>query len=238
MAEPFDTLMAVQELDTTLDQLRHRIEALPERAELRDQHRRQATLAGALAGVRSQVDDLAARQRSLEGQIAAAARRRHEIEQRMESGDVSASRDLQAMDHEVHQLEARQSLFEEEEIALLEEEEPLDLVLAERQRQSEALQRDISRLEEVIVDAEREIRAAVVSEEARREELAATLPDALARRYETLRSRLGGVGAARLVGDHCDGCHLTLSSVELERIRRLPPDQLSSCPECDRILVH
>ena len=36
MAEPFDTLMAVQEHDTTLDQLRHRTESLPERAVLRD----------------------------------------------------------------------------------------------------------------------------------------------------------------------------------------------------------
>jgi predicted nucleic acid-binding Zn-ribbon protein len=25
--------------------------------------------------------------------------------------------------------------------------------------------------------------------------------------------------------------------VEVERIRRLPPDQLATCPECDRILV-
>jgi hypothetical protein len=238
MAEPFDTLMEVQLRDTTLDQLRHRIEALPERAELRDLHRRQADLAEAVASVQAQVDDLAARQQALEGRIAAAAKRRHEIEQRMESGDVSASRDLQAMDHEVHQLEARQALFEEEEIALLEEEEPLDMVLAERQRASAALRGDISRLEEVIVEAEREIRAAVVTEEARRKELAATLPDELSQRYEGLRSRLGGVGAARLAGDRCDGCHLTLSSVEVERIRRLPPDQLSSCPECDRILVH
>ena len=31
MAEPFDTLMEVQDHDTTLDQLRHRIDSLPER---------------------------------------------------------------------------------------------------------------------------------------------------------------------------------------------------------------
>jgi len=76
-----------------------------------------------------------------------------------------------------------------------------------------------------------------VVEEGRRGALASGLPEELAERYETLRSRLGGVGAARLVGDHCGGCHLTLSSVELERLRRLPPDELATCPECDRILV-
>ena len=125
--------MQVQEHDTALDQLRHRMETLPERAALR----RRATGAGAeltgrLAEVQAQVDDLAGRQRQLEEQIAAAAGRRHEIEQRMLSGEVSASRDLQAMDHEVHQLAPRQAQLEEEELALLEEEEPLDALLAER----------------------------------------------------------------------------------------------------------
>ncbi len=238
MAEPFDTLIQVQLHDTTLDQLRHRIEALPERTELRTVLQRQAAMAGAIAEVQVQVDDLAVRQQDLEKRIASAAQRRHEIERRMESGEVSASRDLQAMDHEVHQLEARQVTFEEEEIALLEEEEPLDVVLAERQEASEALVTEISRLEAAVAAAEVEIRAAVVSEEALRTELVSGLPDELVQRYEKLRSRMGGVGAARLVGDHCDGCHLVLSSVETERIRRLPPDELTTCPECDRILVH
>ena len=44
MAEPYDTLLQVQELDTELDQLRHRIEALPERAELADLRARRAVL--------------------------------------------------------------------------------------------------------------------------------------------------------------------------------------------------
>jgi hypothetical protein len=238
MAEPFDTLMEVQRRDTTLDQLRHRIETLPERAELRELQRRQALVADAVSEVQSQVDALAARQHALEEQIASTARRRHEIERRMESGDVPASRDLQAMDQEVHHLEARQAVFEEEEITLLEEEEPLDVILAEHNRASASLVDEMARLVATIAEAEAEIRAAVVIEEAERKELAARLPDDLAERYEALRARLGGVGAARLVGDHCDGCHLTLSSVEVERIHRLPPDEPAWCPECDRILVH
>jgi len=40
------------------------------------------------------------------------------------------------------------------------------------------------------------------------------------------------------VGDRCDGCHLTLSAVELERLRNLPADEYAACAQCDRILVH
>jgi uncharacterized protein len=238
MAEPFDVLMVVQAHDIAIDQLRHRIETLPERAELADVKKRQATVGAALAAVAGQVDDLAGRQRALEEQIAAAARRRHEIESRMQTGEVSASRDLQAMDKEVHQLESRQAQFEEEEIALLEEEEPLDGVLAAHRAESEALVAEAARLEAAIVEAGKSISESIALEEAARAEDAGGLPADLAERYEVLRSHLGGVGAARLVGDRCDGCHLTLSSVEIERIRRLPPEQFATCPQCDRILVH
>jgi predicted nucleic acid-binding Zn-ribbon protein len=238
MAEPFDTLMQVQQHDTALDQLRHRVSTLPERAELAEVEGRRSALGEAIAGVEAQVDDLTGRQRLLEDQIAAAARRRHEIEQRMRSGEVSASRDLQAMDQEVQHLADRQSRFEEEELALLEEQEPLDTLLAEHRRAATALDADVDRLMAAVATAGAEIAVAVAAEEALRAERAGGLPDELAQRYELLRSRLGGVGAARLVGDRCDGCHLTLPSVEVERIRHLPPEEFATCDQCDRILVH
>lgn len=238
MAEPFDTLIRVQEHDTTLDQLRHRLNTLPERSELAEVERRRSALGEAIAGVEAQVDDLTSRQRLLEEQIAAAARRRHEIEQRMRSGEISASRDLQAMDQEVQHLADRQSRFEEDELVLLEEEEPLDTVLAEHQRAATALDADIDQLTAAVAAAGAEIAVAIAAEETLRAECAGGLPDELAQRYELLRSRLGGVGAARLVGDRCDGCHLTLPSVEVERIRHLPPDEFATCDQCDRILVH
>ena len=64
-----------------------------------------------------------------------------------------------------------------------------------------------------------------------------SLPTALSDRYETLRARLKGTGAARLVGSHCDGCHLELGSVEVEKIRALPPGEVATCEQCGRILV-
>ena len=238
MAEPYDTLLQVQELDTELDQLRHRIEALPERVALAEVRTRRAALAAAMAEVQSQVDDLAGRQAALEAQIAASAKRRHELEERMRSGGVTAARDLQAMDNEVGQLAERQHALEDDELVLLEEEEPLDVALAGHEAEAAALATEEVRLVAAVDAAEVELRAAIAVSEAARAERASGLPDELAERYERLRSHLGGVGAARLVGDRCDGCHLTLPSVELERMRSLPEDTFATCPQCDRILVH
>jgi hypothetical protein len=230
--------MQVQARDTALDQLRHRREALPERVALVDIGDRRTRLGRSMGEVQSQVDELAGRQHHLEVQIAATAKRRHEIEERMRSGAISASRDLQAMDHEVAQLAERQAHLEEEELVLLEEQEPLDARLEEERTASAALVAEAARLESVIAEAETEIDAAIAAEVAIRDGLFPGLPPELAERYELLRSRLGGVGAARLMGDRCDGCHLTLPSVEVERIRRLPAAEFATCPQCDRILVH
>ncbi len=238
MTEPFDTLLQVQLHDTTLDQLRQRKRTLPELAELRRVEDETAAAEVVGAELRSRVDDLASRQRALEEQIATAAARRHTIEQRMLSGSVTASRDLQAMDAEVHQLAERQAEFEESELALVEEEDPLDDALAANRAHVADLAVEAERLRDVVAAAVRGIDEAIEVEAARRAEVAAGLPADLAATYEELRAHLGGVGAARLVGDQCDGCHLTLPSKEVERIRRLPPEAFATCEQCGRILVH
>jgi uncharacterized protein len=237
MAEPFDTLLLVQEHDTTINQLRHRKVTMAERRELTELEARHAALDAAAGGLRVQVEDLAARQGSIEEQIAASAKRRHEIEQRMLSGDMSASRDLQAMDTEVHHLAERQAVLEEQELELLEEEDPLDTALAENTSAAEAMVAEEERLRLAVAANESDIDAEIETELAARAVQAAVLPADLVARYEKIRDHLGGVGAARLIENHCDGCHLVMPSMEVERIRRLPPDQIATCDQCGRILV-
>jgi predicted nucleic acid-binding Zn-ribbon protein len=55
--------------------------------------------------------------------------------------------------------------------------------------------------------------------------------------YEKIRTNGGGVGAAALVGDKCNGCNLAINAVEMERIKSLSKDELLRCEECRRILV-
>jgi predicted nucleic acid-binding Zn-ribbon protein len=238
VAEPFDTLLKVQDLDTAIDQLRRRKETLPAREALTTALAERAALEADVAELRGQVADLAGRQAAIEEQIAQTAARRHTLEARMESGAVSDPRDLQAVDHEVHHLADRQSQFEDAELELVAEQEPLDDALATNTATTAALDARAEELRAEIAEAEKVIDAEVVSAGTERAELAAGLPEELSARYEALRTKLGGVGAARLVGDHCDGCHLTLPSVEVDRIRHLPADRFATCDQCGRILVH
>jgi predicted nucleic acid-binding Zn-ribbon protein len=70
-----------------------------------------------------------------------------------------------------------------------------------------------------------------------RDEIVAAVPAEQLQTYDRLRPDFAGIPIARLVGSNCNGCHLTLSAVALDRIHALPPDALATCEECGRILV-
>ena len=55
--------------------------------------------------------------------------------------------------------------------------------------------------------------------------------------YERLRTQHGGVGAAALRRGQCQGCHLSLNTVDVNAIRAAAADDVLRCEECRRILV-
>ena len=72
--------------------------------------------------------------------------------------------------------------------------------------------------------------------EASRAEVAADIPADVITLYDKLRAQQG-VGAAMLRGGQCQGCHLSLHTVDLNQIRATPADEVVRCEECRRILV-
>ncbi|NDE47919.1 MAG: hypothetical protein EB019_02955, partial [Actinobacteria bacterium] len=82
-----------------------------------------------------------------------------------------------------------------------------------------------------------ELNAAKARDIEARTELAKTVETELLQLYEKIRSTSDGVGAARLVGDKCEGCHLTMNAAELTRIKSLADDEVVRCEECRRILI-
>ena len=88
-----------------------------------------------------------------------------------------------------------------------------------------------------IENAKTELNALIVTAADDRMKLAPQIDAALIEIYEKVRQGQGGVGAALLIGNKCDGCHLQINAVELERIKTLADDEVLRCEECRRILV-
>lgn len=230
-------LLDLQAHDTTVDQLQHRRSTLLERTEL-------ATVAAELEALERTTTDAEARRQEL-------ARGEHRFEDeaqlieakatseqaRLYSGDVTAIKELQAIEYEIESLKRRQAELEDEAIALMELIEPVDAelaALAERRSEIETRRADA---EDRLAAGEREIDAELEAVSGQRSRVASGLDPELVATYETARSDLGGVAVSRLVGTTCDGCHLNLSAVELDRVKRAPSGTLVFHDECGRILV-
>jgi predicted nucleic acid-binding Zn-ribbon protein len=235
--ESFARLLVVQDLDTLISQLAHRREMLAERSGLTALEAELKVLAGQKAALSAQRAALTSMQKDLEAQIATINERSSAIETRMYAARGSSTRDLQAMDEEVRHLNQRRSELEDEELVAMVDQEPVDAALAALDARTAPVEQKVMVLRGEVAQGTSEIDAELATARAARATEAAQLPAALADRYEALRTRLKGTGAARLIDHRCDGCHLELSSGEVERIRDTTPDNVVTCDQCGRILV-
>jgi predicted nucleic acid-binding Zn-ribbon protein len=228
-------LLRVQELDTAADQLRHRRANLPERALLEESLGASADADGAHAEATRRSRELAAAQERLEEEIAGLEARAEHVSRALSTGTVP--RELQALQEELDGIRRRQRHLEDQELELMEQAEPVE---ADRVRlEAERTEHDgrAATYLAAIAEAEAAIDSELAERTSEREDAAAAVPAALLGEYESLRKRMGGVAAARLVGGTCQGCHLSLSAVEVDRIKHLPPDEPVHCEECGRLLV-
>ncbi|MHB8467227.1 MAG: zinc ribbon domain-containing protein [Acidimicrobiales bacterium] len=232
-----DDLLVVQDHDTAADQLRHRRAHLPARSRLAEVGAELAEVEGRGAAATAERDELAGRQAALETELAEIDKRAADIDRQMRSGAISAARDLQAMVDQIDGLKRRKSNLEDTELEVMEALEPVESSVAELQARWAELDREAVELRAQVAEAEVSVDSELDVVLRDRSAAAAAVPSDLLATYERLRQRLGGVGAARLVGSSCGGCHLTLSASEVDRIRHLPADAIATCEQCGRILI-
>jgi len=231
------TLLEVQERDLALDRLQHRHDTLPARATLVAAVARAGEIAGQHAVVRAARDELAREETRLDDEARGLEAKAKDVETKMYSGEISSPRELQAMQADVDQLHRHRRDVENRELEVMEQREPLDGELAALDSDRAAVDEEITRVRDELRAAEDEIAAEVAVERAARGELTKGLDPALVTAYEQRRAHARGVGAARLVGGTCQGCHLTIPSTEAERIRSAPEGTLAYCDNCGCILV-
>jgi predicted nucleic acid-binding Zn-ribbon protein len=228
-------LLILQQRDTAVDQLRHRRATLPERTLVSGLETELGRVRSELAAAGGERNILAGRQERLEGEVEAGEAKRRTLEGRLTS--TSVPREAQAMSHEIDGIKGRQLTLEDELLEIMEALEPLDATLAAGQAEEASLEARLAEARTALTAAEaavdEELDAALVA----RASATTPIPSALLDRYERLRSKLGGVAVATLDGARCTGCSLTLSTLELERLRAAAPDSIVECEQCGRILV-
>jgi hypothetical protein len=232
-----EPLLDLQERDLALDRIRHRLAVLPEREQVAAGEARLVELRGSVAELRSRRDEVLRDEKRFEDEATSLAQQAAAAEAKLYSGEVSSPKELQALQADVRQLKKHQQQVEDRQLTTMEQREPLDEQLGVRDGEMTALEGDVAALRETLAAAEGSLGDELAAEEAARAGVASGIDADLLDVYERCRDKSNGVGAARLVGMTCQGCHLSIPATEAERIRTAPDGTVEHCDNCGTILV-
>ena len=230
-------LLELQAVDSRLDQLEHQRRTLPALSVIADLDSQLGVLADRIIAAETEVTDLQRAQTKAETDVEQVRARSDRDQELLNSGRITASKELENLQHEVESLARRQSELEDVELEVMEQlegaREHLAALTAERD--------ELMTRRSVAVD-ERDVAFAKTDAEsvdlrADRAAIAPDIPTDLAALYEKLRADNAGVGAAALRQRRCEGCRMELTPIDIGRIRESAEDELLRCEECRRILV-
>ena len=235
--ESLEHLLQIQDRDKSIAALRHQKSNLPERQEIADLQEALSTLQKKKDFVSKELISKEDDQQRLEDEVNAIEERVSEQEANLYSGEVSAIKDLQAIQGDIAGLQERKRLVEDQIIVVMEQIEPLKTLFDQLEIEEKTNTEQQAELEAALLRKEQSIEKQIDDVEAERSELALDTSPALLEIYEKIRKQSGNIAVAQLNGMTCKGCHLDLPAVEVDRLKKLPPDQLVHCEECGCILV-
>ena len=228
-------LLALQEVDTAIDRLRHRKDVLEAGGELGAARAEADAAERAWGELRLQIDAMARDQLRFEHEIDSLTQKTVAEEKRMYDGSIANARELESLQHEIENLRKRRSDREDELLVLMEIREDLESKASAAEARTAELR---GAAEALGGEANRELTEIDRDLAARGAERDVIVPDIdpdVLELYEELRVQKKGVGAAALIDGVCQGCHEKLSAMELDRLKHA--DGVKRCEYCRRILV-
>jgi hypothetical protein len=230
-------LLELADIDAELTRIEHRRRGLPEHAELERLETKDGELRDSIAALTAQNSDLKREQAKAEADVEQVRARIDRDRHRLDSGMVNSPRELENLQSEVQSLHRRQSDLEEVVLDVMERLETAQSTLTQATSERESLATELTNVTGARDATLAELGEQSVKASDRRVEVAASIPAVLLDLYDKLRAQHGGVGAAALRQRRCQGCNLTLNTVDLNAIRSAPDDEVLRCEECRRILV-
>ena len=229
-------LMQLQKLDTEIAQLNHKLKTMPEHEQIAAIHTRLENAAVELKVVETELEDVTIDLRRSEVDVEAVTSRIEKDEKRLNAG-LGTPKELEQTQHELATLAKRKAELEDGELEIMMRYDSVKKRLDELANDEIGLKKLELELNVRLENSKTEISGELESAKAARAALVPQIDTTLYDLYEKVRSSANGVGAALLIGNKCDGCHLEINAIERERIKGLDAEEVLRCEECRRILV-
>lgn len=229
-------LIELQKIDTTIISCGVRLANLPEIEQIKAIHKRLEDAAIELKVVETELEDVSIDLRRSEVDVEAVVDRMKKDEARLNSGAASP-KELEQTQHELATLAKRKAELEDGELEIMMRFDSVKKRLDELASDEVGLKQLELELNVRLENSKSEINSELESAKAARAALVLQIETSLYDLYEKVRSSANGIGAALLIGNKCDGCHLEINAIERERIKGLDAEEVLRCEECRRILV-
>jgi uncharacterized protein len=229
-------LIDLQKIDTTILACGVKLGNLPELEQIKAIHKRLEDSAIELKVVETELEDVTIDLRRSEVDVEAVVDRMKKDEARLNSGAASP-KELEQTQHELATLAKRKAELEDGELEIMMRFDSVKKRLDELASDEVGLKQLELELNVRLENSKSEINSELESAKAARAALIPQIETSLYDLYEKVRSSANGIGAALLIGNKCDGCHLEINAIERERIKGLDPEEVLRCEECRRILV-
>ena len=232
-----EKLFALQGEDALLGQLEHQIITLPEREKLISVLETKKVTEDLIFVKQAESVELRKNEKRLELELSSIETRLKEVDEKLYSGVITTEKEAKSLQDEIGHLKERQDALESELLEILSQIEDLTTAINEVSAQLEVQNKDIQVLEDAIKRVENELNQKVLEAKDRREETVKVLTDEILKSYEAHRVRFPSDAVVRFNGPTCNGCHLTMSAMETDRIKGLEVGALTECLECGRLVV-
>ena len=229
-------LIELQRIDSAIMAAQSKINSLPEREQISAIHTRLAAGAAEVEKAEAELADVAIDLRRSEVDVEQVADRMAKDEKRLASG-TGTPKELEQLQHELVTLAKRKAELEDNELEIMMRHDAAKDRVAVLKSDDEGLRKLELELNIRLKNATTELTKEIALRQSERRLVLPKIEQPLLDLYEKIRASEYGVGAALLVGNKCDGCHLAINAIEIERIKSLESDEVLRCEECRRILV-
>jgi hypothetical protein len=231
MNEALNALYALQQIDIALAQLERRYHTLDpghaEQAALEKARQEYMQKAEALHQLARDLQDAELELKSVEA-------KKKEHENKLYGGKITSPKEMVSMQEEIEALGRQRGRLDERILIMMDQLEALRTEVATAETTLKEAEAALSRKQAAYNAETAAITQEVHTLTPRRTKLAATIPPALLKRYETLRATKNGVGISRIEKGICSACHTTLPVKVVQIVQET--DSIEICENCGRLL--
>jgi predicted nucleic acid-binding Zn-ribbon protein len=156
-------------------------------------------------------------------------------ENKLFSGTITSTKELENYQQEVIFLKQKNSEMEDQILELMIELEEISERVKLAQVEKDKAEANVNRIKSEINEKTEVLKNIVEGVKKRREDVTSRIPDDYLKKYNELKGKKGGIAVAVLKDNFCNVCNMQIPAIAAEEIEDI--DKIYRCPLCGRMAV-